>query len=102
MKESDPTVEDLEEHWALLNGPLRPVYEQAGAIIARKLRERDISLDDLSDLEMGAVLFTSLIEAATDLYPGIDVASLEEVMERTLADVEMAIAANADGGQTPN
>ncbi len=102
MPKSDPTVEDLEEHWALLNGPLRPVYEQAGAIIARKLRERDASLDDLSDFEMGAVLFTSLIEAASDLYPGIDVASLEETMRQTLADVAMATAANAEGGESVN
>lgn len=102
MKDSDPSVEDLEAHWALLNGPLRPVYEQAGHIIARKLRERGASLNDLSDLEMGAVLFTSLIEAASDLYPGIDVASLGEVMELTLADAAMALAANAEGSDGLN
>ena len=98
----DTTVEELEALHELLTGPMRPVFEQAGAIIMRKLRERGVTVGDLSHEETGAILYAALIEAVADLFPDRDIASLEEAMGLTFADIAMEMAANADGGDSVN
>jgi len=63
MRAADTSVEDLEEFWERLQGPLGNALRMAGAIIKQRLDARGLELSDLSDDEMIDLLYSAFREA---------------------------------------
>jgi len=98
----DTSGEDHDEIWDSLTGPMHPVFERAGAVLARKLRERGITTADLELEELAAMLQAALLETAADLYPGANLEEFERKLGLTFADMALEMAANADGSDGAN
>ena len=97
-----PTVEDLEEFWEKLQGPMGVLLKKAGVIMARRLDERRRTWFDLDDMEVLDLFHAAFLEAAPEAYPHRDAASLEEATNMMFAVAAMEMAATADGTDTVN
>lgn len=98
----DADVNDRDEIWEALNGPMHPAFKHAGTVLARKLRELGVTTADLELEELATMLQTALIETAADLYPGTNLQEFERKLGLTFADMALEMAANADGSDATN
>lgn len=64
------TSHELDELTDLLSGPVGSTLAHVGAVMGRKLADRDQTLDELSDEELADLLYAAAIETAETLHPG--------------------------------
>ena len=98
----DTTIEELQSNYELASGPMRPLLEEAGTIIARKLEERGTAIEDMPSDDLVAILHTALIEAGAKIYPGQDAEALNSILADAFDEIRLSLGANADGGDALN
>lgn len=97
-----PPVEDLEAFYDRLQGPLGQVLRTTGVIIDRKMRDRGIALDSLTDLEVVEIFSASFAEAAAQTFPHMDLTALEADLSAMSAHAAMTLASTATSSDTLN
>lgn len=97
-----PTVEELEDFWERLQGPMGDLLRAAGVIIARRMAQRGVEWSDLSDVEVIDLLHAALLQAGSERYPGIDLSAVEAELSTAFADAKLQIAGNAEGNDARN
>jgi len=102
MKREPPTVEDLEAFSDQLEGPLGVALREAGAIIERRMRERDQAWADLDDSQIVDLFLTAFMEAAPNAYSHSERAVVEAAVEAMARSIYMELAATADGSRALN
>ncbi|MDB5421357.1 MAG: hypothetical protein JWR59_1304 [Brevundimonas sp.] len=100
MAERDVTVGDRTLFHERLKGPLGAMLREAGAIIARKLRERHREMNDISDVELAYLFHSAILEAAAHRYPNNACQVIAEVMDGIFANVILKTATNVQGNTT--
>lgn len=96
------TVQELEDFWQRLQGPLGAALRAAGDIIATQMRERDIAWDDLDDSQIADLFLAAFAEAALHAYPHMDRSEVEGAISIVAQDIKMQLAATADGSDAVN
>lgn len=97
-----PTVEDLEDFWEMLQGPVGGLLRQAGVVMARRLDERQQTLADLTDQQMMDVFQAAVLESASHAYSQTDAEAVREVTHMIFADAAMEMRANAGSTDAMN
>lgn len=97
-----PAFEDLEAFADQLQGPLGAALRTTGAIIALRMRERNLQWDDLDDVEVLNFFVSAFQEAALEAYPNIDSALIDEAVSSMSASLMIELAATVDGVKSVN
>ena len=95
----DKPVEDLEDFLDAVSGPMRPVFQEAGSIILKKLRERGTKLKDLPNAELEPMIQAALHQAMASMEPGVDLEALTATVARHFAEARLDAAGNAEGSE---
>ncbi len=96
------TLEELEAFYDRLQGPLGQVLRTTGVIIDRKMRDRGIGLDSLTDIEVVEIYSASFAEAAAQTFPHMDLTTLEADLSAMSAHAAMTLASTARSTDAPN
>lgn len=99
---SQPSLEELEAFWADLQGPLGAALRETGAIMDRRLRERSVGWDDLSDEEIAEFFVSAFAEAAPHAYPQVERSKVEQAISVMGQEIRMLITATAIGSNSLN
>lgn len=97
-----PTVEDLENFWEMLQGPMGGLLRQAGVIMARRLDGRQQTWADLTDMQVMDLFHAAFLEAAPEAYPHREAETVEQATKIMFAVAAMELVANADSTDTIN
>lgn len=68
MPRKMPTVEELEEFYDQLQGPLGTALRATGVILERKMRTAGVTWADLSDREVADLFMAAFDDAAPKAY----------------------------------
>ena len=96
------TVQELEDFWRRLQGPLGGALRAAGEIIANQMRERAITWAALDDSQIADLFLAAFAEAAMRAYPLMAPSEIEEAISIVAQDIKMQLAATADGSDAMN
>jgi len=102
MRTRYTTVDDLEDFWAVLQGPLGRALRDAWSIVTQRLQAQSRELSDLPDHEMVDLLCVAFREAAPFHYQHVDQESLEAGLDELVATLRMEMAANTRSSETMN
>lgn len=97
-----PTLEELENFWEMLQGPMGGLLRQAGVIMARRLDERRQTWADLTDMQVMDLFHAAFLEAAPEAYPHKDAETVEAATNVMFAVAAMEFCANADSTDAVN
>lgn len=97
-----PTVEDLEDFWEMLQGPMGGLMRQAGVIMARRLDEGQQTWDDLTDMQVMDLFHAAFLEVAPEAYWNRDAGSVEQATNIMFRVAAMELSANADSTDAVN
>lgn len=102
MKRPTSTVEDLESFTEQLNGPLGVALRSAGVVIERRMHERGVTWDDLSDQQVADLFISAFMETAPRAYSHIERGIVENAVAGIAKSIRMELSATVDGSKSIN
>jgi len=97
-----PTVEDLEDFYDKLQGPMGDMFHALYQVMGRRMAERGVRWEDLSSQAIVDQFHAALLEVAPATFPNADQAELHAAIETLFANIELMSAANSPSSDAVN
>ena len=102
MGTANITEEELEAFYQRLQGPLGEALRQTGVILERRMRDRGLSWDDLTDDQVADAFVSAFTEAALEAYPNANRSMINDALAVMAGTLKMELTADAPGGRAVN
>lgn len=96
------TEEELDALHHQLQGPLGDALRQTGVILERRLRERGVSWEALTDDQVAQAFVSAFTEAAMQVYPDADRSTIDQALAVMSETLKRELSATAPGGRMVN
>lgn len=101
MGTANITEEELEAFYQRLQGPLGEALRQTG-VLDRRMRDRGLSWDDLTDDQVADAFVSAFTEAALEAYPNANRSMINDALAVMAGTLKMELTADAPGGRAVN